>query len=217
VTIRATGLTIRYRRGWRRRPFDALTAIDLEVRDGDFLALIGQNGAGKSTMMHAILGLVPPTAGTVEVFGRSPSPGASMFRQIGYLLEEPRYHEYLSVLEAATYYARLSGIRAPQSRVMELLDQLGLAEHRMTLIRRCSKGMKQKVGIVQCLIRRPRLLLLDEPMRGLDPLTVHLFRDMLLEMNRQGTTIVMNSHLLGEATSPQLTPSRDGGGLRPVV
>lgn len=199
MTIRATGLTIRYHRGWRRRPFDALTAIDLEVRDGDFLALIGQNGAGKSTMMHAILGLVPPTAGTVEVFGRSPSPGASMFRQIGYLPEEPRYHEYLSVLEAATYYARLSGIRAPQSRVMELLDQLGLAEHRTTLIRRCSKGMKQKVGIVQCLIHRPCLLLLDEPMRGLDPLTVHLFRDMLLEMNRQGTTIVMNSHLLGEA------------------
>ncbi len=199
MTIRASGLTVRYRRGLLRRPFDALTAVDLEVREGDFLALIGQNGAGKSTAMHAFLGLLQPSAGSVEVFGHRPDPGSAIFREIGYLPEEPRYHEYLTVLEAATYYARLSGVSAPAPRVMDLLERLAMAEHRDTLIRRCSKGMKQKVGIVQCVIHQPRLVLLDEPMRGLDPMTVHLFRDMLQEMHRNGTTIVMNSHMLGEA------------------
>ncbi len=199
MTIRARGLTVSYRRGWLRRPFVALDGMDLEVGAGDFLALVGQNGAGKSTAMHAFLGLLQPSAGTVEVFGHRPDPGAALFRQIGYLPEEPRYHEYLTVLEATTYYARLSGVRTPHARVMELLERLSLAEHRHTLIRRCSKGMKQKVGIAQCVIHEPRLLFLDEPMRGLDPMTVHLLRDMLIDMHRKGVTIVMNSHMLGEA------------------
>jgi ABC-2 type transport system ATP-binding protein len=117
---------------------------------------------------------------------------------VGYLPEEPRYHEYLTVEEAVTYYARLSGVRLPKPRVDGLLEQLGLAEHRTLTIRRCSKGMKQKVGIAQAVIHEPRLLFLDEPMRGLDPMTVHLFREMLVEMHRKGVTIVMNSHLLSE-------------------
>lgn len=198
MTVRAHGLTVRFRRGLMRRPFTALDALDLEVREGDFFALLGQNGAGKSTAMHCFLGLLRPSSGHVEVLGCRPEPGAPLFASVGYLPEEPRYHEYLTVEEAVMYYARLSGIRVPQPRVTSLLERLGLAEHRRLAIRRCSKGMKQKVGIAQSIIHEPKLLFLDEPMRGLDPMTVHLFREMLVQMNRQGVTIVMNSHLLAE-------------------
>ena len=198
MIVRARDVTVRFRRGLMRRPFAALDGMNLEIREGDFFALLGQNGAGKSTAMHCFLGLLRPSSGSVEVLGSAPEPGAPFFGSVGYLPEEPRYHEYLTVEEAVTYYARLSGIRAPQARVAALLEQLGLAEHRSLAIRRCSKGMKQKVGIAQAVIHEPRLLFLDEPMRGLDPMTVHLFRDMLVHMNRNGATIVMNSHLLTE-------------------
>lgn len=198
MSVRAENLVVTFRRRLFGRPFTALAAVSLDVREGDFFALLGQNGAGKSTAMHCFVGLLRPTAGHVEVLGRPPKPGAALFRDVGYLPEEPRYHEYLTVTEAVMYYARLSGLRAPQTRVSELLDRLGLAEHRDLPLRRCSKGMKQKVGIAQCVIHAPKLLFLDEPMRGLDPMTVHLFRDMLVELNRQGTTIVMNSHILSE-------------------
>lgn len=198
MTIVARQLTVRFPRGLMRRPFTALDRLDVEVREGDFFALLGQNGAGKSTAMHCFLGLLRPSAGDVAVLGCRPEPGAAFFAQVGYLPEEPRYHEYLTVEEAVTYYARLSGIRAPQQRVGELLERLGLTEHRTLRIRHCSKGMKQKVGIAQCILHEPRLLFLDEPMRGLDPMAVHLFRDMLVEMHRKGVTIVMNSHILSE-------------------
>ena len=198
MTVRAHDLTVRFRRGLLRRPFTALDALSVEIREGDFFALLGQNGAGKSTAMHCFLGLLRPSSGHVEVLGCRPEPGAPLFASVGYLPEEPRYHEYLTIEEAVTYYARLSGIRVPQPRVASLLERLGLAQHRALNIRRCSKGMKQKVGIAQCIIHEPRLLFLDEPMRGLDPMTVHLFRDMLVQMNRQGVTFVMNSHLLTE-------------------
>ena len=198
MTIRADAVTVRFRRGVIRRPFTALDGLNLEVREGDFFALLGQNGAGKSTAMHCLLGLLRPSSGRIEVLGCRPEPGAAFFGQVGYLPEEPRYHEYLTVEEAVTYYARLSGVRVPPPRIADILERLGLAEHRTLAIRRCSKGMKQKVGIAQCVIHEPRLLFLDEPMRGLDPMTVHLFRDMLLEMHRNGVTILMNSHLLAE-------------------
>lgn len=198
MIIQAEGLTVRFSRGPFRRPFAALDGLDLEVREGDFFALLGQNGAGKSTAMHCFLGLLPPSSGRVQVLGHVPRPGAALFANVGYLPEEPRYHDYLTVEEAVTYYARLSGVRRPRDGAAAILERLGLTEHRSLSIRRCSKGMKQKVGIAQCVIHRPRLLFLDEPMRGLDPMTVHLFRDMLVEMNREGVTIVMNSHLLTE-------------------
>jgi ABC-2 type transport system ATP-binding protein len=198
VIVEAEALVVKFRRGLLRRRFAALDGLDLQVREGDFFALLGPNGAGKSTAMHCMLGVLRPTAGRVRVLERTPEPGSSLFAEIGYLPEDPRYHDYLSVEEAVLYYASLSGVRFPAARVASVLERLGLAEHRRLAIRRCSKGMKQKVGIAQCLVHEPRLLFLDEPMRGLDPMTVRLFRDILIELNRTGATIVMNSHLLGE-------------------
>jgi ABC-type multidrug transport system ATPase subunit len=191
-------LVVKYRSHRLRRPTMALDGLDLRVEEGDFFALLGQNGAGKSTALYCMLGLLRPTAGRVLVFGSPPEPGGNVFRDIGYLPEEPHYPAYLTVEEALHYYGSLNGVPSLEVRTTELLDRLGLLEHRRMRIASCSKGMKQKLGIAQCLIHRPRLLLLDEPMRGLDPTAVHVFREILVEMNRQGATVVMSSHLLGE-------------------
>ena len=198
MTIRADHLTVHFPSGLLRRRFAALEDVTLHVREGDFYALLGSNGAGKTTAMQCFLGLLRPTRGTVQVLGGTPRPGAPCFRHIGYLPEEPRYHEYLTIDEALVYYARLSGLAAPRPRLDLLLDAFGLTEHRARKVRQCSKGMKQKLGIIQAIAAEPRLLLLDEPLRGLDPAAVHVFRDLLLDMHRRGVTIVMSSHLLGE-------------------
>jgi ABC-type multidrug transport system ATPase subunit len=191
-------LVVSYSGGFRRAPIKALAGVDLTIDAGDCFGLLGHNGAGKSTALGCILGLIRPTAGEVTVFGERPRAGAELFRHVGYLPEEPLYHGHLTIAEALTYYGRLQGVRDAGARMTPLLERLDLARWRDLRIDRCSKGMKQKLGIAQCLLHAPRLLLLDEPMRGLDPLAVMAFRDLLAEANARGTTIVMSSHLLGE-------------------
>ena len=149
-----------------------------------------------------MLGLVHPTAGTASIDGIRPFLGAPVFERVGYLPEEPHwYPSYLTIEESIRYYARLHRRPVPLERSWELLEILGLTAHRHLRIGKCSKGMKQKVGIAQCLMGEPELLFLDEPMRGLDPVGVRDFREMLVERNRRGTTIVMNSHILAEVES----------------
>ena len=198
MVLEAQGLTVTYRTGWRRAPVHALAGLDLRVESGEFFGLLGHNGAGKSTAFGCWLGLVRPTAGRVATLGASPAAGAEVFRDVGYLPEEPVYHGHLTVGEAITYYGRLQGVADVDAVSAPILERLDLARWRDLRVSRCSKGMKQKLGIVQCLVHAPRLLLLDEPMRGLDPLAVMAFRELLTEANEHGTTIVMSSHLLGE-------------------
>lgn len=196
--IRAEDVRVTFRRGFARRPIYALQGMSLEVHDGDFFALVGQNGAGKSTAMYAFLGLLRPTAGKVEVMGQVPSLGRPVYRDIAYLPEEPHYHLYLTVEEAVRYYASLYGRRVSDKAIHDSLERLGLAQFKNLRLSKCSKGMKQKVGIAQCLIHETRLLFLDEPTRGLDPIAVREFRETLREIHQRGATIVMNSHVLSE-------------------
>jgi ABC-type multidrug transport system ATPase subunit len=191
-------LTVVFRHGWPHRALMALDAVSFDLREGDFLALIGPNGAGKSTILYCMLGLLRPTRGTARVFGTTLRPGSREFRDIAYLPEEPHYHDYLTVEEAIRYYARLSGSHPTAAQMSDLLDRLNLARVRSAPVGACSKGMKQKVGIAQCLLQRPKLLLVDEPMRGLDPIAVKDFRDVMVDLNRRGVTVVMSSHQLSE-------------------
>jgi ABC-2 type transport system ATP-binding protein len=187
-----------FRRGLLGPKIHALDGMSLEVREGDFFALVGQNGAGKSTAMYCFLGLLRPTSGKMEVMGRKPELGSPLYASVAYLPEEPQYHLYLTVEEAIRYYASLYGQRPGAKAIDDLLDRLGLGPFRKLRLAKCSKGMKQKVGIAQCLIRETRLLFLDEPTRGLDPIIVRDFREILRELHRRGATIVMNSHVLSE-------------------
>jgi len=191
-------MQMHFRRGLFRGQVHALNGLSLEVRDGDFFALVGQNGAGKSTAMYCFLGLLKPTSGKVEVMGRKPHLGSPLYENVAYLPEEPHYHLYLTVEEATQYYASLYGKRISAKTVNGVLERLGLAQFKTLPLSKCSKGMKQKVGIAQCLIHETRLLFLDEPTRGLDPLLVREFRETLREIHQRGATIVMNSHVLSE-------------------
>lgn len=196
--IFAGNVHVEFRRGILRKKLHALNGINLDVRDGDFFALVGQNGAGKSTAMYCMLGLLKPTSGKIEVMGRVPELGSELYRDVAYLPEEPHYHLYLTVEEATRYYASLYGRSVTRKRIDDTLERLGLGQFKSLPLSKCSKGMKQKVGIAQCLIHETRLLFLDEPTRGLDPLLVREFREALREIHQSGATIVMNSHVLSE-------------------
>lgn len=196
--IIAEDIRVHFRRGLTRKHIKALNGLTLDVRDGDFFALVGQNGAGKSTAMYCFLGLLKPSSGRLTVMGRTPELGSQLYEAVGYLPEEPHYHLYLTVEEATNYYLALYGKRLPKKMIDETLERFGLAEFKKLRLAKCSKGMKQKVGIAQCLLHETKLLFLDEPTRGLDPIAVREFREALREIHQRGATIVMNSHVLSE-------------------
>ena len=196
--LKAENLSVQFKKGLFKKKIKALDGFTLDVNEGDFFALIGQNGAGKSTAMYCFLGLIRPTGGSVKVFGETPKLGADTNVDVAYLPEEPHYHQYLTVEEAVTYYGSLYGKRVAQKKVLDTLDRLGMLEFRDLRVSKCSKGMKQKVGIAQCILTKPRLIFLDEPTRGLDPIIVKEFRDILVDMNKGGATIIINSHILSE-------------------
>jgi ABC-2 type transport system ATP-binding protein len=195
--LHAERLTVDFQRS-RRAKLRALDSVTLDIPKGAFFALLGENGAGKSTAMHCFLGLLRPTSGSVTIDGQYPRLGSRIFERIAYLPEEPHYPDFLTVEEAITFYAALFRHPVSAAQRSDLLQRLGLLPFRNLRVGKCSKGMKQKVGIAQSLLNTPELLFLDEPMRGLDPAGVHDFRDILVEMNRNGATIVMNSHILAE-------------------
>ncbi len=196
--IAAHDVTVVFKRGIRRRPLRALDGFTIEVNRGDVFGLLGPNGAGKSTAMYCLLGLIRPSKGTIAVCGEKPIPGSALFDRIAYVPEEPHYHLYLTVQEALRYYAGLYATDVPAFRIDEAIGRVGLGEFRDLRLDRCSKGMKQKLGIATCLLTQPDLVLLDEPTRGLDPLMVRDVRDIILELNQKGTTFVINSHILSE-------------------
>jgi ABC-2 type transport system ATP-binding protein len=196
--ILAEDLHVHFKRGFLRKQVKALNGLWLEVHEGDFFALVGQNGAGKSTAMYCLLGLLRPTSGRVTVMGKTPELGSPLYQTVAYLPEEPHYHLYLTVEEATRYYASLYGKTVSSKAINDVLERLGLAEFKTLRLAKCSKGMKQKVGIAQCLLHETRLLFLDEPTRGLDPLSVRDFREALREIHQRGATVVMNSHVLSE-------------------
>lgn len=197
--IAAENVTVRYGRG--RKKLVALDGLSLAIGEGDLFALLGPNGAGKSTALRCFLGLIRPDAGRVTLFGKEPEPGSPLFRRIGYVPEEPHYHLYLTVEEALMFYGSLQGYKPSPALATELLERFGLAEHRSLRLAKCSKGMKQKLGVAAALLGEPEILILDEPTRGLDPVIVRDLREVLLDANRRGVTVLLSSHVLSEVES----------------
>ncbi|WP_111766026.1 ABC transporter ATP-binding protein [Nakamurella deserti] len=191
-------------RGLTKR-FGALRAvdgIDLDVRAGDVYGFLGANGSGKTTTVRMLLGLVLPTSGEVELLGeRMPRAGRRVLPRIGALVEGPAFHghlsgrENLSLLDAS---GPGSARRGRARRIQEVLDQVGLAAVGRRPVRAYSLGMKQRLGLAGALLRRPELLVLDEPTNGLDPQGIAEIRALLQELHRTGTTVFLSSHLLAE-------------------
>ena len=198
MIVEAQNIAVIYKRALKRMHITALADFSLVIQDKDIYGILGPNGAGKTTAMHVMLGLLRPDKGKVRVMGQEPYPGSKLFRDVAYVPEEPVYHPYLTVSEAIDYYYRLYHKGYESKKIKELIEFVDLKGFEHLRLQKCSKGMKQKVGLVQCLIGEPKVLFLDEPTRGLDPLTVKKFREVLLELNKKGATIILNSHVLSE-------------------
>ncbi len=198
ATLITEGLakTYRPRRG---QAVEALKPLDLSIEQGEIFGLLGPNGAGKTTLVKLLLGIINPTQGRALVLGQ-PSSSVQAKRLIGYLPENHRFPQYLSGRQLLTIFGQLAGISGAElrRRIDELLGLVGLSDWHDVKVRKYSKGMLQRIGLAQALINRPRLLFLDEPTDGIDPIGRKQIRDILLRVREEGTTIFVNSHLLSE-------------------
>ncbi len=185
---------------WRKRPHRALDNLSLEVERGDVFGFLGPNGAGKTTTLKLLMQLVFPTSGGAEILGR-PLGDVSVKRRIGFLPENPYFYDYLTAEELLTYFAGLFGYRGPdrRTRASRLLDEVGIGAERRLQLRKFSKGMVQRVGLAQALINDPELVILDEPMSGLDPLGRRDVRSLILGLRDRGCTVFFSSHVLSDA------------------
>ena len=197
--IETEGLTKIFRSRWSKREVRAVDGISLRVERGTTFGLLGPNGAGKTTFVKMLLSATHPTRGRAKVFGQD-SRHASARLPIGYLPENHRFPTYLTGAGMLDFYAALSGMTAAQrkTRIPELMEKVGLDKWGPIRLGKYSKGMLQRVGLAQALMHSPKLLVLDEPSDGVDPIGRKQIRDILHELEAQGVTIFLNSHLLVE-------------------
>lgn len=175
---------------------NALADISLEIRQGEVLGLFGHNGAGKTTMMKLILGVINPSSGHVSLFQHEAnSKEAFKVRQnVGYLPENVSFYEQLSGLEVLTYFSKLKGYQ--RKHAIELLERVGITEAMHRAVKTYSKGMRQRLGLAQAFIGRPKLLILDEPTVGLDPIATADFYQTVSQLKHQGCSVILCSHVL---------------------
>ena len=182
-----------------KRPVHSLRGLNLTIPPNQVFGFLGRNGAGKTTTIKLLCGLIRPSAGEAFLFGK-PCALSESRRALGYLPEQPYFYEYLSPRETIEFYARLRGV--PPKRRKEQWDRLcallELDEFADRRIRELSKGMRQRVGLAIALVGDPPLLILDEPMSGLDPVGRHLFRNVILQLRAEGKTIFFSSHVLSD-------------------
>ena len=182
---------------WGRGGVYAVKGVSLLIPQGSVYGLIGPNGSGKSTIMKALVGLLSPDAGQCRVFGQ-PATAAVNRREIGFLPENPYFYKFLTGEETVRFYGKLCGLsgKALRERTAELLELVGLTEAAQRRVGGYSKGMLQRIGLAQALVQQPRLLVLDEPTAGVDPIGSRTIRDIILALKQRGMTVFLCSHLL---------------------
>jgi ABC-2 type transport system ATP-binding protein len=198
--IEISNLSKVYRDFWGRPKVKALNSLSLEIRKGEVFGLLGPNGSGKTTTLKLLLGLLFPTEGEIKILGKS-ADDVSKNEKIGYLPEESYLYRFLNAYETLDFYGRLFDMSAAQrkERSEKLLDLVKLApaaRHRQ--LKEYSKGMTRRIGVAQALINDPDLVMLDEPTSGLDPLGNRDMKDLILDLKKQGKTVLMCSHLLAD-------------------
>lgn len=199
AAVETRGLAKTYRGAFGRDRVEALRPLDLMVRPGEIFGLLGPNGAGKTTLVKLLLGIVHPTAGEATLFGR-PIGDPEARRPTGFLPENHRFPDFLTARQTLRLYARMAGVASAErdARADELLGRVRLSEAADRKVRTYSKGMMQRLGLAQAMMSRPRLLVLDEPADGVDPVGRREIRDVLLGLRDDGATLFLNSHLLSE-------------------
>lgn len=180
-----------------KKPYHALDSVSFQVPAASICGLIGPNGAGKTTTIKIILGFMKPSSGEIKIFGES-HERKSTHQQMGFLPEQAYYYDYLNPSEFLDFYGKLFGLSRSErkERIDYLLNLVGLHERRNSKLKTFSKGMLQRIGIAQALINDPKLVILDEPMSGLDPLGRKEVRDIILQLKERGKTVLFSTHIL---------------------
>jgi ABC-2 type transport system ATP-binding protein len=197
TVLAVENLTKEYRTAFRRRRVRAVVDASFKVERGEVFGFVGPNGAGKTTTIRTLMGLIRPTAGRCTIFGAA-VPARAARARLGFLPESPYFYDYLSARELLDLAGRLHGVDPPtrRRRAEELLGRVGLAGAEGRPLRRFSKGMLQRAGLAQALMNDPELLVLDEPMSGLDPIGRKEVRDLVVWLRDQGKTIFFSTHIL---------------------
>lgn len=199
AVVRVSGLTKVFKDFWGRPKAKAVEGVSFEVRRGEVFGLLGPNGSGKSTTVKMLLGLLYPTKGVVEVFGRSPRHVPTKAR-IGYLPEESYLYRYLDSRETLEFFGNLFQLPGDKrkDRTEQLLEMVGLKNVQRRVVGEFSKGMQRRIGLAQALINDPDLVILDEPTAGLDPIGCREVKDLILALAKRGKTVILSSHLLAD-------------------
>ena len=185
---------------WRKRAKLALRPLRLTIEEGEVFGFLGPNGAGKTTTLKLLMGLVFPTAGRARILGME-IDDPRVKSQIGFLPEQPYFYDHLSARELLNYYGQLSGMAAKgrSARVEQMLTRMGLSDAAGMQLRKFSKGMLQRVGLAQAIVHDPKVVFLDEPMSGLDPMGRREVRDLIQQMRSEGKTVFFSTHILSDA------------------
>ncbi len=185
---------------WRKRRVPGLKPLTLSVEEGEIFGYLGPNGAGKTTTLKLLMGLMFPTGGSARILDMELAD-PRMKSLIGFLPEQPYFYDYLTASELLEYYAQLSGVpgRERTRRVQEMLARVGMTQSARTQLRKLSKGMLQRVGIAQAILHDPKVVFLDEPMSGLDPLGRREVRDLIQSLKDEGKTVFFSTHILSDA------------------
>jgi len=197
--IRIENLYKTFFAGFFRKRVEALQGLSLEVEKGEIFGFLGPNGAGKTTTIKILVGLIKPSAGRALVMGK-PAGEVESKSKIGFLPEQPDFYQYLSGQEFLNFCARFFPLSSQErkKRINHLLDLVGLERARNLALRKYSKGMLQRIGLAQALINDPELVILDEPMSGLDPIGRKEIRDLIARLGEQGKTVFFNTHILSD-------------------
>jgi ABC-2 type transport system ATP-binding protein len=197
AAVTVEGLTKVFPISFHRQSITAVRDLDLRVEPGEVYGLLGPNGSGKSTTLKIILGLIPPTRGRIRIFGRDSSQVASR-QAVGFLPENAYFYKFLTGEETLRFFGKLCRLHGTRlkSRVRELLELVGLTNARDQRLSAYSKGMLQRIGLAQALINEPRLVVLDEPTAGVDPAGSRDIRNLIVDLKRNGVTVLLSSHLL---------------------
>lgn len=201
AAIEILGLEKTYSVGfWRKRPKCALRPLHLTVEEGEIFGFLGPNGAGKTTTLKMLMGLVFPTGGSARILGMDVND-PRVKAQIGFLPEQPYFYDYLTARELLNYYGQLSGMSSADRRakIEAVLTKVGLPDAGDLQLRKFSKGMLQRVGIAQAILHDPKVVFLDEPMSGLDPMGRREVRDLIEELKKEGKTVFFSTHILSDA------------------
>ncbi|RTL58651.1 MAG: ABC transporter ATP-binding protein [Sphingobacteriales bacterium] len=182
------------------RDLKAVDDLSFTVNEGDIYGFLGQNGAGKSTTIRILLTLIEPTAGDIEIMGMNlKNHRKEILQNVGAIIEKPDFYKYLTAQENLSLFAKISGVKVPSHKIKEQLELVGLIDRAGSKVKTFSQGMKQRLGIAVALIHDPKLIILDEPMNGLDPQGIADIRNLILQLSKSmGKTVIVSSHLLNE-------------------